>query len=224
MLLQPMNREKSATPGKCKDSFLIQSTLITSDKENSTLQRSITDGGARPRIRQQILEVLYLPPEGQTVEVEDESPAKESSLTHKCSVSLPSDTFVSLNPSNAIGFNRPLTALVKRTLTITNDNAQPAAFKLKTTSPELYRVRPNLGRIEPGKSIDVSVILRPMKEEPPPSAVCKDKFLIQSTLISAEQESISLRDIWSVSREDEFAGSRVHHQKLRVTHLPSYSL
>lgn len=78
---------------------------------------------------------------------------------------------------------------------------------------QLYCVRPNSGRIEPGESIDVSgtssrpvsharhvktlqkVMLQAMKEEPPLPAKCKDKFLIQSTAITPERESMSLQDI-----------------------------
>ncbi|KAF7968458.1 hypothetical protein HWV62_30543 [Athelia sp. TMB] len=125
---------------------------------------------------------------------------------------------VSLTPSSALGFNRPLTVLVKRTLTVTNNNAQPVAFKVKTTAPKLYCVRPNSGRIEPGESVDVSVMLQPMKEEPPISAKCKDKFLIQSTLITSDKETLPLHDIWNVPEGGEEA--KVHQQKLRVVYLP----
>ncbi|KAF7314411.1 MSP domain-containing protein [Mycena kentingensis (nom. inval.)] len=141
---------------------------------------------------------------------------------------------VSLSPSHALGFNStalstppdplltvlgPLTALVKRSLTITNHNAQPVAFKVKTTAPKLYCVRPNTGRVEPGQSVEVSVMLQPLKEEPPSGAKCKDKFLIQSTLITPDKEAMSVQDIWSgpdVSEE-----GKVHQQKLRVTYLPA---
>jgi len=125
---------------------------------------------------------------------------------------------VSLTPSSALGFNRPLTVLVKRTLTVTNNNAQPVAFKVKTTAPKLYCVRPNSGRIEPGESVDVAVMLQPMKEEPPTAAKCKDKFLIQSTLITSEKETLPLHDIWNVPDGAEEA--KVHQQKLRVVYLP----
>ncbi|KAF8627427.1 hypothetical protein AX17_006242 [Amanita inopinata Kibby_2008] len=125
---------------------------------------------------------------------------------------------VALNPSTSLGFPRPLTQLVKRSLTISNNNAQPIAFKVKTTAPKLYCVRPNSGRVEPGQSVEVSVMLQAMKEEPPLNAKCKDKFLIQSTLITPEKETMSLQDIWS-AREGVDEASKVHQQKLRVTYL-----
>ncbi|KAF9242541.1 PapD-like protein [Melanogaster broomeanus] len=126
---------------------------------------------------------------------------------------------VHLIPNNALGFNRPFTQLVKKSLTVTNQNAVPVAFKVKTTAPKLYCVRPNSGRIEPGDSIEVSVMLQPMKEEPPLAAKCKDKFLIQSTLITPEKETRDLQDIWNLpsGTGEEW---KVHQQKLRVVYLP----
>lgn len=38
-------------------------------------------------------------------------------------------------------------------------------------------------------------MLQAMKEEPALNAKCKDKFLIQSTLITAEKETMSLGDL-----------------------------
>ncbi|KAJ7134695.1 PapD-like protein [Mycena epipterygia] len=126
---------------------------------------------------------------------------------------------VSLAPSNALGFNRPLTTLVKRSLTITNHNAQPVAFKVKTTAPKLYCVRPNSGRVDPGQSIEVSVMLQPLKDEPPLNAKCKDKFLVQSTLITPGKEAMPLQDIWTPADGGE--EGKVHQQKLRVVYLPA---
>ena len=34
-----------------------------------------------------------------------------------------------------------------------------------------------------------------MKEEPPPNAKCKDKFLIQSTIITPEKEAMPLSEL-----------------------------
>ncbi|KJA18016.1 hypothetical protein HYPSUDRAFT_70279 [Hypholoma sublateritium FD-334 SS-4] len=126
---------------------------------------------------------------------------------------------VSLSPSNALGFKRPLTTLVKRSLTITNNNPQPVAFKVKTTAPKLYCVRPNSGRVEPGESIDVSVMLQALKEEPPLNTKCKDKFLIQSTIITPDKENLALHDIWASPEANE--EGKVFQQKLRVTYLPA---
>ena len=44
-------------------------------------------------------------------------------------------------------------------------------------------------------TVTLLVMLQPMKEEPPLSTKCKDKFLIQSTLITPEKETKDLQDI-----------------------------
>lgn len=92
------------------------------------------------------------------------------------------------------------------------------AFKVKTTAPKLYCVRPNSGRVEPGRSVEVSVILQSMKEDPPLGAKCKDKFLIQTTLITPERESIPIGDLWTATEADD--ATKIHQQKLRVAYLP----
>lgn len=127
---------------------------------------------------------------------------------------------VSLNPSTTLGFNRPLTELVKRTLTITNPNELPVAFKVKTTAPKLYCVRPNSGRIEAGQTVEVSVQLQPMKEEPPLNAKCKDKFLVQSTLITPDKAHLSQTDLWALPAGDGEHDLKVHQHRLKVVYLP----
>jgi hypothetical protein len=63
------------------------------------------------------------------------------------------------------------------------------------------------------------VLLQPMKEEPPTSAKCRDKFLVQSTIITPEREATSLSDIWGlVEKEDK---SAIHEQKIRCAFLPA---
>jgi hypothetical protein len=75
-------KEEPPTSAKCKDKFLIQSTLITSEKETLPLHDiwNVPDGGEEAKVFQQKLRVVYLPPEGQTVEEEDETAANQSSV------------------------------------------------------------------------------------------------------------------------------------------------
>lgn len=128
---------------------------------------------------------------------------------------------VELSPSAQLGFHRPLTQLVKRTLTVANHNHQPVAFKVKTTAPKNFCVRPNSGRIEPGERVEVQVLLQPMKEEPAPDAKCRDKFLIQSAIITPDIETRSLQDLWALVEADAKAGKEgaIHEQKIRCAYL-----
>ncbi|KAI5478715.1 vesicle-associated membrane protein-associated protein B [Pseudohyphozyma bogoriensis] len=130
---------------------------------------------------------------------------------------------VSLSPSGQLGFQRPLTQLVKRTLAVSNSNSQPVAFKVKTTAPKQYCVRPNSGRIEPGETVEVQVLLQPMKEDPAPGAKCRDKFLVQSVIITPEREANSLPELWAIVEKEDKAGDKevasIHEQKIRCTYL-----
>ncbi|CUA69969.1 putative protein C17C9,12 [Schizosaccharomyces pombe 972h-] [Rhizoctonia solani] len=126
---------------------------------------------------------------------------------------------VSLNPSNQLGFNRPLTQIVRRTLTVTNHNDQPVAFKVKTTAPKLYCVRPNSGVIEPGDSVDVAVLLQAMREDPPLSTKCKDKFLVQSMIIAPDRVNLTPHEMWQFG--DDEKPPQIHQQKIKVAYLPA---
>lgn len=126
---------------------------------------------------------------------------------------------VALDPAQQLSFQRPLTSLVKRSLSISNTSNEPIAFKVKTTAPKLYCVRPNSGRIEPNETADVLVMLLPMKEDPPVATKCKDKFLVQSTLITPDKDDLPLADLWAQVPSDA-----VVQQKLKVAWLAAEGL
>ncbi|KAM0242997.1 hypothetical protein ACHAP5_007028 [Fusarium lateritium] len=94
-----------------------------------------------------------------------------------------------------LSFKRPFTTEVSQILTLKNPNPTPVAFKVKTTAPKQYCVRPNAGRIEAGQSFDVSVLLQAMKQDPAPDARCRDKFLVQSAPITADKEFASVANV-----------------------------
>lgn len=124
---------------------------------------------------------------------------------------------VEISPSNQLGFPRPLTQLVKRSILIHNPHPHPVAFKVKTTAPKQYCVRPNSGRVESGENVKVEVLLQPLTTEPPPHAKCKDKFLVQSAYISPDEEMRTLAEMWSQTEKTN--KSAIQEHKLRVVYL-----
>lgn len=44
---------------------------------------------------------------------------------------------------------------ISTTMHLTNETGSPAAFKVKTTAPKKYCVRPNTGYVKAGETIDV---------------------------------------------------------------------
>ncbi|KAJ2699680.1 phosphatidylinositol-binding protein scs2 [Coemansia sp. IMI 209128] len=117
-------------------------------------------------------------------------------------------------PGDALSFNKPFKAVTQDVLRLTNKNNSPVAFKVKTTAPKQYCVRPNAGRIEPGDSVEVQVVLQPMKEEPPVDFKCRDKFLVQSIQITPEMESMPMTELWAMVERE--AKSSINEKKLRV--------
>ncbi|KAI0426582.1 PapD-like protein [Xylaria sp. FL1042] len=120
---------------------------------------------------------------------------------------------VEIDPQE-LGFHRPFTVEVLENLKIRNPGTQPVAFKVKTTAPKQYCVRPNSGRVEPNREVEVQVILQAMKQEPPPGTKCRDKFLVQSVAITPEKDFSNLASIW-----DTIDKSLVQEKKIRVSFL-----
>ncbi|KAF9012872.1 PapD-like protein [Hymenopellis radicata] len=126
---------------------------------------------------------------------------------------------ITLYPRHTLGFPGPLTRLVTQTLTITNHNNLPVTYKVKTTAADVFCVRPNPGRVEPGETVQVAVMHEPMTTEPPMTAKCTHKFLVLSTLIHDDADGDkSLQEIWNAV---DAGGKEVHRYKMRVRYLPA---
>ncbi|KAM3752863.1 hypothetical protein ACB098_03G049900 [Castanea mollissima] len=67
---------------------------------------------------------------------------------------------------------------------LANNTHHYVAFKVKTTSPKKYCVRPNVGVISPKSTCEFTVTMQAQRTAPL-DMVCKDKFLIQSTSVPA---------------------------------------
>uniref|UniRef100_A0A0E0BDF8 MSP domain-containing protein n=1 Tax=Oryza glumipatula TaxID=40148 RepID=A0A0E0BDF8_9ORYZ len=72
-------------------------------------------------------------------------------------------------------------------LKVVNNSEHHVAFKVKTTSPRKYFVRPNASIVQPWDSCTITITLQAQKEYPP-DMQCKDKFLIQSTKVAASTD------------------------------------
>lgn len=126
---------------------------------------------------------------------------------------------VDLNPEE-LGFRRPFSHEVTQVLRIINNNSGSVAFKVKTTAPKQYCVRPNSGLVKAGSAVDVQVLLQAMKEDPPLDARCRDKFLVQSVLVDDSEET-NVATLWS-NVEKTSKGS-IQERKIRVSFLPPAS-
>ncbi|KAL9687083.1 hypothetical protein QQ045_031479 [Rhodiola kirilowii] len=99
---------------------------------------------------------------------------------------------------------------------LSNKTDKFVAFKVKTTSPKKYCVRPNAGIVMPRSSCNITVTMQGQKEAPP-GMQCKDKFLLQTVLAP---EGATAKDIASEMFNKE-EGKVVEEFKLRVVYIPA---
>ncbi|KAK7498063.1 hypothetical protein BaRGS_00010651 [Batillaria attramentaria] len=83
-----------------------------------------------------------------------------------------------LEPTTELRFKGPFTDVVTADLKLTNPTDKRICFKVKTTAPKRYCVRPNSGILEPKGTVSVSVMLQPFEYDP--SEKNKHKFMVQS--------------------------------------------
>ncbi|XP_020231236.1 vesicle-associated protein 2-1 isoform X1 [Cajanus cajan] len=92
------------------------------------------------------------------------------------------NSFITVNPDE-LRFQFELEKQTYCDLKVLNNTENYVAFKVKTTSPKKYFVRPNTGVIHPWDSCIIRVTLQ-AQQEYPPNMQCKDKFLLQSTVVA----------------------------------------
>ncbi|PNX97384.1 vesicle-associated protein 2-1-like [Trifolium pratense] len=99
-------------------------------------------------------------------------------------------------------------------LKVSNKTEYFVAFKVKTTSPKKYFVRPNTGVIHPWDSCIIRVTLQ-AQQEYPPNMQCKDKFLIQTTTLDSNTDVDDLPP----DTFNKDSGKLTEELKLRVVYV-----
>ncbi|BAT87359.1 Vesicle-associated protein [Vigna angularis] len=94
---------------------------------------------------------------------------------------------------------------------LANHASHYVAFKVKTTSPKKYCVRPTVGIVQPHGTCDFTVTMQAQRTVPP-DFNCKDKFLVQSAVVPAG----TTEDDISSDLFVKDSGRLVEEKKLRV--------
>ncbi|KAK2986168.1 hypothetical protein RJ640_008851 [Escallonia rubra] len=121
---------------------------------------------------------------------------------------------LSIDPQE-LQFPFELKKQISCSMQLTNRTNNYVAFKVKTTNPKKYCVRPNTGVVLPHSTCDVIVTMQAQKEAPP-DMQCKDKFLLQSAVASP---GATTKDITPEMFNKE-SGNQVEECKLRVSYVP----
>ncbi|XP_027337661.1 vesicle-associated protein 2-1-like [Abrus precatorius] len=99
-------------------------------------------------------------------------------------------------------------------LKVLNNTEHYVAFKVKTTSPKKYFVRPNTGVIHPWDSCIIRVTLQ-AQQEYPQDMQCKDKFLLQTIIVSPNTDVDELPP----DTFNKDSGKSIEELKLRVVYI-----
>ncbi|XP_008786993.2 vesicle-associated protein 1-3-like [Phoenix dactylifera] len=99
---------------------------------------------------------------------------------------------------------------------LTNKTDRYVAFKVKTTNPKKYCVRPKTGIVLPRTTCSVTVMMQAQNEAPPDNQ-CKDKFLIQSVVAA---DGATTKDI-TPEMFNKAPDKVVDEFKLRVVYIPA---
>ncbi|XP_013777326.1 vesicle-associated membrane protein-associated protein A-like [Limulus polyphemus] len=110
-----------------------------------------------------------------------------------------------LDPDTELHFKGPFTDVVTSYLSLYNPSERRVCFKVKTTAPKRYCVRPNSGFIEPKETVRVAVMLQPFDYDPLEKN--KHKFMVQTMF--APNGDVSLETLWKDANSENLMDSKL---------------
>ncbi|XP_061111776.1 vesicle-associated membrane protein-associated protein A-like [Conger conger] len=110
-----------------------------------------------------------------------------------------------LDPPSDLKFKGPFTDVVTTNLKLTNPSERPVCFKVKTTAPRRYCVRPNSGLIDPEATVTISVMLQPFDYDP--NEKSKHKFMVQS--LFAPPNVSDMEPVWRDAKPEDLMDSKL---------------
>ncbi|CAH0385253.1 unnamed protein product [Bemisia tabaci] len=101
------------------------------------------------------------------------------------------EQILKIHPQNELKFVGPFTSPVFSYITLENPCDKKVCFKIKTTAPKKYCVRPNSGSVDPHQSVQVAVVLQSAGIDP--NEKNKHKFMVQSVILP---EDTPVESVW----------------------------
>lgn len=115
-----------------------------------------------------------------------------------------------IKPASELTFVGPFNQQVSSVMYLTNPSDRKVCFKIKTTAPKRYCVKPNSGVVDPDESVKISVSLQPFEFNPEEKN--KHKFMVQS--MYAPEGEINQEVLWK-----EADGSQLMDSKLKCVFI-----
>lgn len=97
-----------------------------------------------------------------------------------------------IEPAHELKFVGPFCTAVSSFMRLTNPTEHVILFKIKTTAPKKYCVRPNCGILEPKDTIEITIVLQPFIFEA--AEKNKHKFMVQSMIMP--EGDVQIDGVW----------------------------
>lgn len=110
-----------------------------------------------------------------------------------------------IEPANELKFVGPFCTAVSSYMRLTNPTEHVILFKIKTTAPKKYCVRPNCGVLEPKTTIEIAIILQPFIFDA--AEKNKHKFMVQSMIMP--EGDVSAEQLWKDVSPDDLMDSKL---------------
>jgi hypothetical protein len=114
-------------------------------------------------------------------------------------------TLLSVDPPREFVFQGTTGVEEQQTLTLTNTTDGFVSYKVKTTSPDAYLVRPSAGCLAKGKSVQVKVLLQPNTRSA--AVENKDRFLL--LCVKTETDRKLEKEEWEALQKPELEWVRL---------------
>lgn len=119
---------------------------------------------------------------------------------------LKQEQVLQIEPQSELKFVGPFSQPVTSYMKLTNPTDKKVMFKIKTTAPKKYCVRPNSGLLEPNKAIEIAICLQPFLYDP--AEKNKHKFMVQ-TVFAPETGDSNLETLWKEISPDQLMDSKL---------------
>lgn len=115
------------------------------------------------------------------------------------------DQILVIEPPMELSFKGPFTSAVTSSMKLKNPSDKSVCFKIKTTAPRRYCVKPNSGVIEAAGEMAVAVSLQPFDYDPTDKN--KHKFMVQSMF--APDGEVNQDQLWKEADSNEMMDSKL---------------
>jgi hypothetical protein len=110
-----------------------------------------------------------------------------------------------IEPQHELTFIGPFTNAVSAVMTLRNPSDRKVCFKIKTTAPKRYCVKPNSGVISAKETVQVAVSLQPFDYDPQEKN--RHKFMVQA--MYAPEGDFNSDSLWKDTPADQLMDSKL---------------